>query len=181
MTHRVTNGSIAAAVFSALVWAVLSLPAEPAGLRQEVFDSLHRSCVANPVTAVLLNFRGYDTLLEIAVLLLAIVAVWSLRFVPGSRFAQPGGPLLTELLRFVLPMLLLTGGYQLWIGAFAPGGAFQGGALLGGAIVLALSGGLIGHRVSRQLGFLRAGLVFGLAVFVVVGLGVMIPNGRLLE
>ncbi len=33
------------------------------------------SGVEHPVTAVLLNFRGYDTLLEIAVLLLALLVM----------------------------------------------------------------------------------------------------------
>jgi hypothetical protein len=44
---------------------------------------LAESGVSNPVTAVLLNFRSYDTLLEVAVLVVAMVAVWSMD--RGSR------------------------------------------------------------------------------------------------
>ena len=50
------------------------------GLPVEGYDGapvaahLAESGVTHPVTAVLLNYRGYDTLLEIAVLLLALLA-----------------------------------------------------------------------------------------------------------
>jgi multisubunit Na+/H+ antiporter MnhB subunit len=159
----------------------LGLPEQFAGLVNEADEALDRSGVSNPVTAVLLNYRGYDTLLEVAVLLLAIVAVWSLRVEGVSAFTAPGEPMLAALLRVLLPLLLLASGYVLWIGSFAPGGAFQGGALIGGALVLMLLGGLIGRRVLQRLTLLRAGLWLGLAVFIAVGLGVMVGGGRLLE
>jgi multisubunit Na+/H+ antiporter MnhB subunit len=160
---------------------MLGLPEQPAGLVTEAHEGLDRSGVSNPVTAVLLNYRGYDTLLEVAVLLLAIVAVWSLREEAWTAFAAPAGALLRALLRVLLPLLLLAGSYVLWIGSFAPGGAFQGGALLGGALVLMLLGGLIGRRAFQRPALIRTGLWLGLAVFIAVGLGVMVGGGRLLE
>jgi multisubunit Na+/H+ antiporter MnhB subunit len=168
-------------LFGILTWAVVQLPSQPADLALEVHQSLERSGVLNPVTAVLLNFRGYDTLLEVAVLLLAIVAVWSLRSTAPSDFARPAGPVLAAMLRFLLPLLLLTGGYLLWIGSFSPGGAFQGGALLGGAVVLMLLGGMIGRALLRLRGLIRAGLWIGLAVFIATGLTVMLWGGYFLE
>ena len=56
---------------AALGYAVWTLPSDGAGLGNDVAANLDRSGVSNPVTAVLLNFRGYDTLLEVMVLLLA--------------------------------------------------------------------------------------------------------------
>jgi multisubunit Na+/H+ antiporter MnhB subunit len=164
-----------------LVWALLTLPSDPKGLVHEANRFLAQSGVSNPVTAVLLNYRSYDTLLEVAVLLLAIVAVWSLRSISASDVAEPTGPVLAALLRFLLPLLVLVSGYLLWIGAFAPGGAFQGGALLGGAIVLTLLGGGFRRRLWERRGLLQAGLWIGLAVFVCVGLGVMYGGARFLE
>jgi len=179
---RRTIGWLASALaFGVLSWALLDLPANPAGLADEALRSLQRSGVSNPVTAVLLNYRGYDTLLEVAVLLLAIVAVWSLQSISTSSVAEPAAPLLATLLRFLLPLLLLTSAYLLWIGAFAPGGAFQGGALLGGAIVLMLLGGVFHRRLWQRRTLLRAGLWTGLAVFIGVGMGVMFGGGRFLE
>lgn len=168
-------------VFGALAWALLSLPETSPGLADAADEALPRSGVTNPVTAVLLNYRGYDTLLEVAVLLLALIAVWSLCAQSASAFAAPAVPMLTALLRLLLPMLVLVGGYLLWIGAFAPGGAFQGGALLGGTIVLLLLGGLLGGRVLQRVAWLKAGLVIGLTVFVAVALGTMVTGRRLLE
>ena len=88
---------------------------------------------------------------------------------------------MAALLRFLLPLLLLASGYLLWIGAFAPGGAFQGGALLGGGIVLLLLGGVVRRRLLSRRGLLRAGLWIGLAVFIGVGLSVMCGGGHFLE
>jgi multisubunit Na+/H+ antiporter MnhB subunit len=172
---------MAVLVLGTLTWALIQLPEAPSALAGEAREALTRSGVANPVTAVLLNYRSYDTLLEVGVLLLSVVAVWSLRSIPPSARYRPAGPVLGALLRLLLPLLVLTGAYLLWIGAFAPGGAFQGGALLGGAIVLALLGGLVGRRLAERSGLLRTGLWVGLAVFVAVGLAVMLPGGRFLE
>ncbi len=70
-----------AASFSACSsWAVLA-PADPCARDspKRPTPRSSKSGVTNPVTAVLLNYRSYDTLLELGVLLLAVVAVWSLR------------------------------------------------------------------------------------------------------
>jgi len=180
MIPRLGIGILSLALLAALGWAVFSLPAQPAGLTEESLARLPESGVTNPVTAVLLNYRGYDTLLEVGVLLLAVVGVWSLR-----RGEWPAGdlrdrPLLMSLLRVLLPVLVLAGGYLLWIGAFAPGGAFQGGALLGGALVLVLLGGLA-RRFLRRERVLRFGLGWGVLVFVAVAAVTTLLTGGLLQ
>jgi multisubunit Na+/H+ antiporter MnhB subunit len=180
MTSRVLVGVLSLALFAALGWAVLSLPVRPTGLTAASLANLPESGVTNPVTAVLLNYRGYDTLLEVGVLLLAIVAVWSLRRGDWPASNRHDHPLLMSLLRGVLPMLVLAAGYLLWIGAFAPGGAFQGGALLGGAIVLVVLGGLA-RRVRQFDRLLRAGLVLGVIVFAAVCAVTMRLTGGLLQ
>ena len=60
--------ALALAVAAALSWGALDLPRTD-GVAPLVERRLDESGVSNPVTAVLLNFRGYDTLLEITVLL----------------------------------------------------------------------------------------------------------------
>ena len=55
---------------SVLSWTVWTLPPFSDRMQQLVASNMAASGVENPVTAVLLNFRGYDTLLEIGVLLL---------------------------------------------------------------------------------------------------------------
>lgn len=180
MIPRVGIGILALALLAGLSWALLALPARPAGLTAESLARLPESGVTNPVTAVLLNYRGYDTLLEVGVLLLAMVGVWSLR-----RGELPAGdlrdhPLLMSLLRVLLPVLVLAAGYLLWVGAFAPGGAFQGGALLGGALVLVMLGGLAG-RLLPPVRWLRLGLALGVLGFAAVAAAAKLFTGGLLQ
>ena len=55
--------------------------------------------MSNPVTAVLLSFRGYDTLLELAALLAALLGILALAFVGGQPLAwdsPPQGPTLDQ-------------------------------------------------------------------------------------
>lgn len=180
MTRRIPVGVLSLALLAALSWAVVSLPAQPAGLTEASLAKLSSSGVTNPVTAVLLNYRGYDTLLEVGVLLLAIVGVWSVRRGEWPAADLRDRPLLLSLLRVVLPVLVLAAGYLLWIGAFAPGGAFQGGALLGGALVLATLAGLA-RRVANRTALLRAGLVLGVLVFATVSAITLLLTGGLLQ
>lgn len=170
---------VLSAVAAGLAYAVLSLPSEAPGLSRNVAENLHLSGVSNPVTAVLLNFRGYDTLLEMAVLLLALLGVWSLKRLPEQYEASPG-PVLDMLSRLLVPLLLLVAGYLLWVGSRAPGGAFQAGSVLAAAGVLLL---LAGWRpATKFLGWpLRFALIIGLAVFVSVALIMLLPGGRLLQ
>jgi multisubunit Na+/H+ antiporter MnhB subunit len=172
---------VAGGFFGILAWAVFSLPPDSPGLTNEAYAALDDSGVTNPVTAVLLNYRSTDTLLELGVLLVAVVSVWGLRRSTGAAFGRPPGPLLEGLLRALIPLLVLTGGYLLWIGAFAPGGAFQGGALIGGAIVLAVLGGLPPSRLGERPALLRAGLAAGLVVFASIGLALTFAGGWFLE
>ena len=161
-------------------WAILSLPLNGTSLRTQVFANIGHSGVSNPVTAVLLNFRGYDTLLEITVLFLAVLGVWSLGTIHIPDLLQPAGLFLMALLRILLPAMVLTAGYLLWAGAHAPGGAFQAGAVLGGAGILLL---LTEVRFASTIDWwpLRTLLSAGILVFSGVGLGSMALGGRLLE
>jgi multisubunit Na+/H+ antiporter MnhB subunit len=122
---------------AAFAWAFFSAATANSGaerLAEVVLTRLDESGVSNPVTAVLLNFRAYDTLLELAVLLAAVLGILALA---PSRppFEKPGVPF-ESLVGLVVPLLVVTAGYLLWAGAHAPGGAFQAGALLAAAIVM---------------------------------------------
>jgi len=160
----------------ALSWGLLDAVRVSDGIRlaEQAAGRLGDSGVSNPVTAVLLNYRAYDTLLELAVVFAAVLGVLSLG---PARVAFVGdSPVLMSLIRWVIPVLVVTAGYLLWVGAHAPGGAFQAGATLAAiAVLLRLGGfergGLPAATVTRWL------LVVGIGVFVVIGLLVM-PGER---
>jgi len=165
-----------------LGFAVLSLSPAPVRLVDTIQARMHQSGVANPVTAVLLNFRGYDTLLEIGVLLAAVFGIGSLRN-PDQRwrFAVPApGPILQALVRLFVPLMVLVAGYFLWAGAHAPGGAFQAGAILGAAAVLIFLSGLPLSTWFHGWPF-RGILVMGFAFFLSVGAGAMATTEHFLE
>ena len=76
--------------------------------------------------------------------------------------------------------MILVAGYLLWVGAHAPGGAFQAGSVLAAAGVLML---LCGKRLEGCLAGwpLRLGLVLGTTMFVAVGAAVMFGGAHLLQ
>jgi len=170
---------LAVGLAAALGLAMLDLPEPAVRLPARVAAKLGDSGVDHPVTAVLLNFRAYDTLLEVAVLLLALVGVLALARPHAARAAAPAHPLLQTLARLVAPLMVLVAGYLLWIGAHAPGGAFQAGAVLAAAGVLLRLAGLLPAWAQPGL-LLRGGLALGLLVFVAVAVAVL-GQGSLLQ
>ncbi|MDO8847755.1 MAG: MnhB domain-containing protein [Coriobacteriia bacterium] len=188
MTDRRRHTPIAPLLASILMLgvigrAVLALPADGDGLAEAMRTGAKASGITNVVTAVLLDFRGYDTLLEIAVLMLATVAVLSLREDPAAlsrRLAGRAGPVLGALSRALAPLMLLVAGHLVWIGSSGPGGAFQGGAVLGAAGILLLLSGYArpawaGQRMVRWV------LAIGLLVFIAVALYPLTVGGTLLQ
>ncbi len=168
------------ALLVCVLWGVLSLPPDVTGQRQAVTERLADAGVSHPVTAVLLNFRGYDTLLELAVLLLVLLAVWSLGKAPEDlRGLSPPGPVLLTAVSVLVPLLVVVAAYLLWIGAYAPGGAFHAGAVLAAAGVLLVLGGWSPPPSWERPA--RAGLVIGPLTFVAVAALVMLAGGGMLQ
>ncbi|MGK2953196.1 MAG: MnhB domain-containing protein [Thiobacillus sp.] len=163
----------------ALGAAMLALPEFSVRLPAQVTANLDTSGVAHPVTAVLLNFRGYDTLLEVAVLLLALLGVFALSRHTDEHAPRAAHPVLQTLARLLAPLMVLVAGYLLWVGAHAPGGAFQAGAVLAAAGVLLRLAGLLPNWASPGR-LLRGGLALGLLVFLAVAVAGL-PQGSLLH
>jgi multisubunit Na+/H+ antiporter MnhB subunit len=173
---------LAAAMAALTVVAAHRISGPDAGLGDAVRARMDQSGVDNPVTAVILNFRGYDTLLEIGVLL---IALWGAQVALGSRPARaapfPGftDDMLRGLVRLLAPLFVLVAGYLLWAGAHKPGGAFQAGAVLAAlGIMLLLSGLRLPAALYRRPGRYLAAL--GFMVFLAVALAGL-AGGQLLE
>lgn len=172
-------------VFAAGLAVILTtLPDRAATLPAAVAERLGETGASNAVTAVLLDFRSYDTLLEVGVLVVALVAVWSLD--RGSRaFSRAPGemaedPVLEAWARLVVPVLAVAAVYLVWAGSSRPGGAFQAAALLAGGAVLILTAGIT-RPVPSAAPAVRLLGALGLVLFVVVGLGSMAWTGDFLR
>jgi multisubunit Na+/H+ antiporter MnhB subunit len=133
--------------------------------------------VTNPVTAVLLNFRAWDTLLEIAVLFAALILV---RIV-APAVPQPValGELMLPFARIIVPMCAFLAGHLLWQGASVPGGAFQAGAMLAGGLLVLMLGGFAAPT-PRLMSWGAMLALVGLAVFSLAALGAEVLTGTLL-
>jgi len=173
--HRVMHrtmavGAILVAVI--LVMALLDMPEDPPSLTRLAAQHMAISGVEHPVTAVLLNFRAYDTWLEIGVLLVAIMGALLFQRRSDLRDIQsmPSAELVLDwLIKLLFPMMVLVSGYLLWMGKYSSGGAFQAGVVLGAGGVLLW---LAGHRsVTGFSGPLFRGLlIIGFLSFLIVAL-----------
>jgi len=113
----------------------------------------------NIVTAIIVTYRGLDTLGEVTVLFLtaAIVGLVLARARALERAAYtrpqelpPAGELLEIGARLLVPLILLFGAYVFINGHLTPGGGFQGGAIVASAVLLMLLTDPL-RRFSRRL------------------------------
>ena len=158
----------------ALAAVVLLLPYPGPTLAPQAAERLAETGLGNPVTAVLMAYRSFDTMLEKVVLVLAVIGVWSLapdRFwggAPGSpRVPQPERTL-AFLAQILAPLGIIVGVHIFWVGADAPGGAFQGGAILAAMWMIAMMARLT-EAPSVSAPWLRLSLVAGPIVFLAAG------------
>lgn len=160
---------LCAGLAAVLAWAVLDLPEAPGPLAEPVREGAPGAGASNPVTAVLLAFRAYDTWLEVAVVLAAAIGVLAVARIPdvAGRIAPPREPVLSWMTALIVPAIALAGGFLLWLGTSSPGGAFQAGAVLGAGLLLAW---LAGARSVDALSppALRPFLVAGTLGFVLI-------------
>lgn len=136
----------------ALVYGTLELPrfgdpGAPANAHvapHYINESKGEIGVINIVTSVLGSYRGYDTMGETVVVFTAALGVLLLlggaQSRPLARGEAPARADRDVILRAVatlfIPMTLFLAPYVQFHGSYSPGGGFQAGAILGGAMIL---------------------------------------------
>ena len=98
---------------------------------------------ANIVTAIVVTYRGLDTLGEVTVLFLAaaivgLVLARGKKADPVRRDPTPVGEMLDTGSRMLAPLIMLLGVYVFVNGHLTPGGGFQGGAIIASGVLLLL-------------------------------------------
>ena len=139
--------------------------------------------VANTVTSIVVNFRGFDTLGEVTVLFLAVSAMGSVlykrRHEAGSRtvlFASSS--IVRSGSKLLFPAIMLLGVYVFIHGHLSPGGGFQGGTIIATGfllMLLAYRNFKVSHHVLSYVESL-AGIIF-----VVIGLFGFMNGGTFLQ
>ena len=95
--------------------------------------------VANAVTTVVVYFRGFDTLGEIAVLFIASLGI-GLMLDSNNRcnIKAESNFMLQTASKFLFPIIMLFGIYVMIYGHLSPGGGFQGGVIIASGVLLLL-------------------------------------------
>jgi multisubunit Na+/H+ antiporter MnhB subunit len=161
---------------SAGLGAIVLLVPEPAPtLAPQAVANIAATGLGNPVTAVLMAYRAIDTLLEVVVLLLALIGIWSVApehlwsGLPRQLHIADPNRILTFVAQLLVPIGILIGIHIFWVGSVAPGGEFQGATVLAAMGILAIIAQLVEiPAISRQ--WLRLLLIAGPVVFLTVGL-----------
>lgn len=165
--------------FILLCTVLLSLASFDENMTNLVTYNLHKSGVSHEVTAVLLNFRSLDTMLEVAVIVLSLVAISTLN--PLFRHNPPvfSSKVIHTFTALIFPIIAISAIYILYSGAFQSGGAFQAAALLGGGFIII---SLNNHRSLANIDhmYLRVFYTLGLFIFIVVA-SLSLFWGRFLE
>lgn len=156
-------------------WASSKSPANAGELSQYYIKNIYdETLVPNMVTAVLADYRGYDTLFETVVVFTAGLAIFAIlgtgvmrekkTAVPAPKriYSEPPFDLIVRIsTRMLVPVIQLFALYVLAHGHHSPGGGFQGGVILAASfIMLELSSDLraeaakLTHRMSIWLGII---------------------------
>ena len=95
--------------------------------------------VANVVTTVVVYFRGFDTLGEIAVLFIASLGI-GLMLSSNSKceLKAESNFMLKTASKLLFPIITLYGIYVMIYGHLSPGGGFQGGVIIASGVLLLL-------------------------------------------
>jgi multisubunit Na+/H+ antiporter MnhB subunit len=153
-------------------------------VRDAVAGALEHHPVANPATAVLLDFRAYDTFLEMGVLALAALGAFLLKaqtlHQPRAEAPTRGSLVLLVFAAGLVPLMILVAGYLLWAGTAWSGGAFPAGAILGAAAVLLFLAG-IGRDMIVDHDPTRLVIALGLLSFIAAGAVAMLAGRAFLD
>ena len=116
-----------------------NLPAQSNTAGYELLKLNADEGVANAVTTVVVYFRGFDTLGEIAVLFIASLGIGLMLGRNSScEVKEQSNFMLLTASKLLFPVITLYGVYVMVYGHLSPGGGFQGGVIIASAVLLLL-------------------------------------------
>ena len=95
---------------------------------------------ANIVTAVIADYRLFDTALEVIVLFVTVMG-FGLVLPEGNRKIKPSTHLFYTWMPILMTFMLLVGGYLFVNGHLSPGGGFPAGAIMSTAVLVGVFAG----------------------------------------
>jgi multicomponent Na+:H+ antiporter subunit B len=139
--------------------------------------------VANTVTSIVVNFRGFDTLGEVTVLFLSVTALASILYKKRHHVGErsvlfSASNIVTAGSKLLFPAIILLGAYVFIHGHLSPGGGFQGGVIVATGFLLML---LAYENYSVSHTTLSVVESFAGITFAVIGLMGFMNGGTFLE
>jgi len=169
--RRVTSALFLAglAILVAAIYQHLNLAVTPLAGDAINVSAGQQVGAGNIVTAVVLAFRGFDTLLELTILFTAATAGGLVLGKPRADAPRDpdAGFILQAGADLFFPLLLVVGLYIILHGHLTPGGGFQGGVVLAAAFFIPVLA-----RPGTTLDYHTISLIEGLAgaAFILIGL-----------
>lgn len=188
--------AVAALLLSAVddfpAWGDPQSPANASNISQHFITQTEvETRVPNLVTAVLADYRGYDTLFETVVIFtagIAIMAVLGLVPLNGKPAEEPEfrdgdrDLIVIHTCRILIPIIQLFALYVVAHGHHSPGGGFQGGVIFGASLILmAIARDLPTalKRLSARRAIILA--VVGVLIYAGIGLACLLNGGNFLD
>jgi multicomponent Na+:H+ antiporter subunit B len=175
---------------SLLIWAFTGLPSfgEFQGQYGRILNTVAVSQrhVTNVVSAVTFDYRGFDTLGEEFILFAAVMGVALLLREARDERERPRDEARSDAVRGIGLALVgptvVVGLYVVAHGYLTPGGGFQGGVVLAGALALLYSAGRYrAYRAASPESFVELGEGVGAGGYAAVGIAGMIAGAAYLE
>lgn len=179
------------------VWGDKDSPASRHVSNRYITEAYSATHVPNLVSAILADYRNFDTMLETSVVLIAGLGIFLILRLPlgplararsavpddaGIQEALPQDPILVMTCRLLFPPMQLFGFYVLCHGHYSPGGGFQAGVTLGASFILfAMAFGLESTRKRVAESVVGRCMVCGVLIYAGVGLACLLMGGRFLD
>ena len=143
-------------------------------------DAYRNTKTPNIVTAVLADYRGFDTMFETVVIFVAGIAIIAILSALGKANQPRGGDIeeapeqqdliIVQTCKLVIPIIQLFALYVVAHGHYSPGGGFQGGVMFGASLILwALACGL--PAALKRLSERRALVLSAVGIIIYAGWG----------
>jgi multisubunit Na+/H+ antiporter MnhB subunit len=146
-------------------------------LAQHLIDNkLYEAGVDSKITAVLLNFRGYDTLLETTVMMIALIGGYLLSKIEECEHlpVENINPIFANYVQILFPPGFVFAIYIFYVGEYGSGGAFQSASIMCGIFVLLF----FANRFNSYYHIIFVICsVIGLIIFIIIGVVPMVFEG----
>lgn len=120
---------------------------------------------ANIVTSIVVEYRLFDTTLEVIVLFVTILAFGFV--IPKNKgIVKPAGGIIGPWAPMLMVFMLLIGGYMFINGHLSPGGGFPAGAIMSTAVLIGVLSGkrTIGHNALKIMESIAGAAIFLLGI-----------------